>query len=96
MFTTLTTPRLTLRRFRLVDLPALRAYRTDPDVARFQSWGDQDDADSIAAIHRALESGINWIDTAAIYGPGHSEEVVARARAGPRGLLIGRKFCADC
>jgi aryl-alcohol dehydrogenase-like predicted oxidoreductase len=44
-------------------------------------WGDQDDADSIAAIHRALERGINWIDTAAIYGLGHSEEVVAKALA---------------
>ncbi len=44
-------------------------------------WGGQDDKDSIAAIHRALELGINWIDTAAIYGLGHSEEVVARALA---------------
>jgi aryl-alcohol dehydrogenase-like predicted oxidoreductase len=44
-------------------------------------WGAQDDADSIAAIHRALELGINWIDTAPIYGLGHSEEVVARALA---------------
>jgi aryl-alcohol dehydrogenase-like predicted oxidoreductase len=43
------------------------------------SWGAQDDADSIAAIHRALELGVNWIDTAAVYGLGHSEEVVARA-----------------
>ena len=42
-------------------------------------WGAQDDNDSIAAIHRALELGINWIDTAAVYGLGHSEEVVARA-----------------
>jgi aryl-alcohol dehydrogenase-like predicted oxidoreductase len=50
-------------------------------------WGAQDDAASIAAILRALERGINWIDTAAIYGLGHSEEVVARALAewqGPR------------
>jgi len=43
------------------------------------SWGSQDDKDSIAAIRKALESGINWIDTAAAYGLGHSEEVVARA-----------------
>ncbi len=43
------------------------------------SWGPQDDSDSIAAIHRALDLGINWIDTAAIYGLGHSEEVVGRA-----------------
>jgi aryl-alcohol dehydrogenase-like predicted oxidoreductase len=46
------------------------------------SWGSQDDEDSIAAIHRALELGVNWIDTAAQYGFGHSEEVVGRAIAG--------------
>jgi aryl-alcohol dehydrogenase-like predicted oxidoreductase len=45
-------------------------------------WGDQDDAQSIAAIRRALDHGINWIDTAAVYGFGHSEEVVARALDG--------------
>ncbi|HEV8098360.1 MAG TPA: aldo/keto reductase [Gaiellaceae bacterium] len=45
-------------------------------------WGEQDDDDSIAAIHRALELGVNWIDTAAHYGFGHSEEVVGRALAG--------------
>jgi aryl-alcohol dehydrogenase-like predicted oxidoreductase len=43
------------------------------------AWGHQEDAESIAAIERALDLGINWIDTAAIYGLGHSEEVVARA-----------------
>jgi len=43
------------------------------------AWGPQDDNDSIASIHRALDLGINWIDTAAVYGLGHSEEVVARA-----------------
>lgn len=43
------------------------------------AWGPQDDNDSVAAIHRALDLGVNWIDTAAIYGLGHSEEVVARA-----------------
>src|SRR5580658_1699211 len=42
-------------------------------------WGAQDDSQSIAAIHSALDAGINWIDTAAVYGLGHSEEVVARA-----------------
>jgi aryl-alcohol dehydrogenase-like predicted oxidoreductase len=42
-------------------------------------WGSQDDAESIAAIHHALELGVNWIDTAAQYGFGHSEEVVGRA-----------------
>jgi aryl-alcohol dehydrogenase-like predicted oxidoreductase len=41
-------------------------------------WGEQDDTQSIAAILQALELGINWIDTAAVYGLGHSEEVVAR------------------
>jgi aryl-alcohol dehydrogenase-like predicted oxidoreductase len=46
------------------------------------SWGPQDDGESIAAIHAALDAGVNWIDTAAVYGLGHSEEVVARAIAG--------------
>jgi aryl-alcohol dehydrogenase-like predicted oxidoreductase len=50
------------------------------------AWGPQDDADSIAAIHRALELGVNWIDTAAVYGLGHSEEIVARALKEWRGL----------
>ena len=45
-------------------------------------WGPQDDEKSIAAIRRAVELGINWIDTAAIYGLGHSEEVVRRALEG--------------
>ncbi len=45
-------------------------------------WGQQDDRDSIAAIHHALELGVNWIDTAAQYGFGHSEQVVGRALAG--------------
>ena len=44
-------------------------------------WGDQDDAESIAAIRHAVKVGVNWIDTAAVYGLGHSEEVVARALA---------------
>ena len=51
------------------------------------AWGKQNDNDSVAAIHRALELGVNWIDTAAVYGLGHSEEVVAQALAswpGPR------------
>jgi aryl-alcohol dehydrogenase-like predicted oxidoreductase len=55
------------------------------------AWGPQDDNESIAAIHRALDRGINWIDTAAIYGLGHSEEVVARALkswSGPRPLVF--------
>lgn len=45
-------------------------------------WGPQDDAESILAIRAALDAGINWIDTAAVYGLGHSEEVVARALDG--------------
>ena len=55
------------------------------------AWGSQDDNDSIAAIHRALELGVNWIDTAAVYGLGHSEEVVARALkswTGPRPYIF--------
>jgi aryl-alcohol dehydrogenase-like predicted oxidoreductase len=43
------------------------------------SWSNQDDSQSIAAIHAALDAGVNWIDTAAVYGLGHSEEVVAKA-----------------
>jgi aryl-alcohol dehydrogenase-like predicted oxidoreductase len=46
------------------------------------AWGPQDDNESIQAIHAALDGGVNWIDTAAVYGLGHSEDVVARALAG--------------
>jgi len=55
------------------------------------AWGPQDDAESIAAIHRALDLGVNWIDTAAIYGLGHSEAVVGRAlksHSGPKPLVF--------
>jgi aryl-alcohol dehydrogenase-like predicted oxidoreductase len=45
-------------------------------------WGSQDESESIAAIERALDSGLNWIDTAAVYGLGHSEEVVGKALKG--------------
>jgi aryl-alcohol dehydrogenase-like predicted oxidoreductase len=54
-------------------------------------WGSQDDDDSVAAIQRALELGVNWIDTAAVYGLGHSEEVVGRALkswSGPRPYIF--------
>jgi aryl-alcohol dehydrogenase-like predicted oxidoreductase len=76
-------------------LPTTRLGRTDMDVTRTGfgawaigggdwafAWGNQDDAASIYAIRHAVESGINWIDTAAVYGLGHSEEVVAAALAG--------------
>ena len=49
------------------------------------AWGKQEDADSIAAIQRSLELGVNWIDTAPVYGTGHSEEIVASALKGWRG-----------
>jgi aryl-alcohol dehydrogenase-like predicted oxidoreductase len=48
----------------------------------WHAWGDQDDDESIAAIRRAVELGVNWVDTAPIYGLGHSEEVVGRALQG--------------
>ena len=53
-------------------------------------WGEQDDGESVSAIQRALELGINWVDTAAQYGLGHSEEVVRRAVEGvePRPLIF--------
>ena len=47
-------------------------------------WGPQEDNESVEAIERALELGVNWIDTAAAYGFGHSEQVVGRALAGAR------------
>jgi aryl-alcohol dehydrogenase-like predicted oxidoreductase len=62
------------------------------------SWGAQDDRDSIAAIHRALDLGINWIDTAAAYGLGHAEEVLGSALKGiPRSRrpLIATKCGRD-
>lgn len=75
-------------------LPATRLGWTDMHLTRVgfgawalggggwaYAWGDQDDTASVAAIRHAVESGINWIDTAAAYGLGHSEEVVAAAPA---------------
>jgi aryl-alcohol dehydrogenase-like predicted oxidoreductase len=56
-------------------------------------WGPQDDAESFAAVRRALDSGINWIDTAAVYGLGHSEEIVGRAIAGRRDEVIITTKC---
>jgi aryl-alcohol dehydrogenase-like predicted oxidoreductase len=56
-------------------------------------WGAQDDAESIRAIQAGLDAGINWIDTAAIYGHGHSEEIVAQAIAGRRDEVIVATKC---
>jgi aryl-alcohol dehydrogenase-like predicted oxidoreductase len=58
------------------------------------AWGAQDDSDSVAAIHEALDVGVNWIDTAAVYGLGHSEEVVARALDGVRNRPLVFTKCA--
>ena len=57
-------------------------------------WGPQDDEEAIAAMRRAVELGVNWIDTAAIYGLGHSEELVARAFEGRRDEVIIATKCS--
>jgi aryl-alcohol dehydrogenase-like predicted oxidoreductase len=54
------------------------AWAVGGDKGAF-SWGPQDDNASITAIHRAIDLGVNWIDTAAVYGFGHSEEIVGKA-----------------
>ena len=56
-------------------------------------WGAQDDAESVRAIQAGLDAGINWIDTAAIYGHGHSEETVAKAIAGRRDEVVVATKC---
>ena len=61
------------------------------------SWSAQCDRDSTASIHRALEPGVNWIDTAAVYGLGYSEEILAKALESWKGLrpyVITK--CARC
>jgi aryl-alcohol dehydrogenase-like predicted oxidoreductase len=73
-------------------LPTAPLGRTDMQITRVGfgawavgggdwafAWGPSDDDDAVAAIRHAVERGVNWIDTAAVYGLGHSEEVVARA-----------------
>ena len=57
-------------------------------------WGPQDDAESIAAIQRGLDLGINWIDTAAAYGLGHSEEIVQKALRGRRDRVFLATKCS--
>jgi aryl-alcohol dehydrogenase-like predicted oxidoreductase len=59
-------------------------------------WGPQDDGDSIRAIHRALDQGINWIDTAPAYGLGHCEEVVGRALSEMAQRPIIATKCGRC
>src|SRR5262245_16417643 len=76
-------------------LPTLPLGRTDMQITRVGfgawaigghdwavGWGRQDDRESIAAIRHAVHLGINWIDTAAVYGLGHSEEIVREALKG--------------
>src|SRR6202035_858896 len=92
----LTPSRSAIRRTRMTtSLPTAQLGWTDMELTRVGfgawaiggggwafAWGSQDDGESIAAIRAAVESGVNWIDTAAVYGLGHSEEVVAAALAG--------------
>jgi aryl-alcohol dehydrogenase-like predicted oxidoreductase len=72
-------------------LPVVPLGRTDMNITRVGfgawaiggggwafAWGDQDDSESLAAMRYAVEQGVNWIDTAAVYGLGHSEELVGR------------------
>jgi aryl-alcohol dehydrogenase-like predicted oxidoreductase len=76
-------------------LQSVRFGRTDMEITRIgfgswaiggggwrAAWGPQDDDEAVGAIRRAVELGMNWIDTAAVYGLGHSEELVARALKG--------------
>ncbi|WP_425450109.1 aldo/keto reductase [Virgifigura deserti] len=77
---------------KIAELPTRRLGRTDMSITRVGfgawaiggpdwavGWGAQDDSESVAAIRHAVDRGINWIDTAAIYGLGHSEEIVRQA-----------------
>ena len=61
----------------------------------FGAWGNPDHDESIAVIHRALDAGINFIDTADVYSAGESEEIVAKAIAGRRDdIVLATKFFA--
>ncbi|MFA6504957.1 MAG: aldo/keto reductase [Treponemataceae bacterium] len=60
------------------------------------AWGAQDDNDSITAIRRGLDLGINWVDTAAVYGLGHAEEIVAKAIKGRRKDIFLATKCGRC
>src|SRR5689334_5978391 len=55
-------------------------------------WGVVDDSESIAAIHRALDLGVTFFDTADVYGCGHSERVVGKALQGRDDVVIATKF----
>jgi aryl-alcohol dehydrogenase-like predicted oxidoreductase len=57
-------------------------------------WGPQDDRESVAAIHKALDLGVNWIDTAAVYGLGHSEQLVGEALRGRRDQVMVATKCS--
>ena len=83
-------------------IPLQRLGRTDMHISRVgfgawaiggagwvAGWGSQDDSASIASIRHAIHRGINWIDTAAVYGLGHSEEIVRQALTG----IPIRKVC---
>ena len=59
----------------------------------YWGWGPQDDADSIATIQRALDLGVNWVDSAAAYGLGYSEELIGKAIAGRRDEVIVATKC---
>ena len=60
----------------------------------WHAWGTQDDEESIATIRRAFALGINWVDTAPIYGLGHSEDVVGRAIEGLSGAMTAERVAA--
>src|SRR5436305_5284840 len=87
VFTGVTTVPRPRNRVMKTSLPVRQLGTTDMKITRVgigawaiggDEWGRQNDDDSVAAMNHAIELGINWIDTAPIYGRGHSEEVVGR------------------